>query len=161
MSLRISLKPHERMILGGVVIHNGPNKADFVVENKVPVLRQKNILSSGEADTPAKRIYFVIQLMYVDSGNIVAHHKLYWELVRDFISAAPSSLNIIDQVNECIVQDRYYDALKLARNLINFEQEISERAKQCCQGLSNGAQGDHVWTRDRSTRADAGSPQAH
>ncbi len=66
MPLKISLKAGERVIIGGAVITNGKLKTELFVENKVPVLRQKDILSIKEADTPCRRIYFVIQLMYMD-----------------------------------------------------------------------------------------------
>jgi flagellar biosynthesis repressor protein FlbT len=136
MTLKIVLKPQERMILGGAVIRNGSSKTEFVVENNVPVLRQKNILSPPEADTPAKRIYLVIQLMYIDGARLPEHHALYWELVRDFLSAVPSSLGHIDRISELILQTRYYDALKAARDLIAYEQEVFESAQQCIESLS-------------------------
>ncbi len=132
MALKITLKPNERLIIGDAVITNGPNKTEFVVENKVPLLRQDSIIASDEADSPSRRIYFVIQLMYLDKDNIAEHHKLYWELVRDFVKAAPSFLELIDHINELILSEKYYQALKVARRLIEFEQEVMERAKQCC-----------------------------
>lgn len=135
MALKLSLKPNERLIIGGAVITNGPAKTEFVVENNVPILRHKHIIGAKEADTPAKRIYFAIQLMYVDADHLADHHKLYWELVKDFLDAAPRSVAIIDPINENILQTRYYEALKLARKLINFEQEVLERVKQCCESL--------------------------
>ena len=137
MALKISLKPNERMILDGAVITNGPNKTEFIVENNVPILRQKNILSIDDADTPAKRIYFTVQLMYVDNEHLEDHHKLYWDLVKDFINALPRSLPIIDQLNELILGSDYYKALKIALTLIDFEQEVLARATQCCESLSN------------------------
>ena len=103
MALKIMLKPFERVILGGAVVVNGATKAEFLVENKVPILRQKSILAPQDANTPAKRIYFVIQLMYVDEAHLGDHHKVYWELVRDFVNAAPSTLGLVDQLNECIL----------------------------------------------------------
>lgn len=132
MALKITLKPHERLIVGGAVITNGPSKADFMVENKVPILRQSHILSAEQADSPARRIYFIIQLMYIESENLAEHHKLYWDLVRDFLRAAPSVLDIIDHINELVLKENYYQALKEARQLIEFEQEVIERVKQCC-----------------------------
>lgn len=135
MALKLSLKPHERLVIGGAVITNGPTKTEFVVENKVPILRHKHIIGPNEANTPAKRIYFAIQLMYVDGEHLADHHKLYWELVHDFLGALPRSIGVIDQLNEFIVQNKFYDALKLARELINFEEEVLERAKQCCESL--------------------------
>ncbi len=45
MALKISLKPHEKMILGGAVITNGNSMGcHLVIENKVPILREKDIL---------------------------------------------------------------------------------------------------------------------
>ncbi len=135
MALKLTLKPQERLIIGGAVITNGSNKTEFIVENNVPILRHKHILSNEDANTPAKRIYMAVQLMYVDGDNIAKYHNIYWELVRDFISAAPRALPIIDLVSEHIVQNKYYDALKAARELINFEEEVLQRAKQCCESL--------------------------
>ena len=54
------------MIIGGAVITNAGTKCNFVVENTVPILRDKDILSTDKANTPARRIYFSIQLMYID-----------------------------------------------------------------------------------------------
>lgn len=131
MALKITLKPNERMIIGGAVIQNGITKSDFLIENSIPILRQKNILGPADANTPAKRIYLTIQLMYVDEPNLTRHHTLYWELVHDFISAAPRALGLIDQMNELILQAKYYDALKEAQKLIIFEQEVLDRVQQC------------------------------
>jgi flagellar protein FlbT len=161
MALKLTLKPYERLILGGAVITNGSSKAEFIVENSIPILRHKNILSPKEADTPAKRIYFAIQLMYVDGGHLADHHKLYWELVRDFLSAAPRSLTLIDQLNEHILHAKYYDALKTARHLIKFEQEVLDRAKQCSENLPERSQRDDVGSRDGSPCADARRAQTY
>ena len=131
MALKITLKPKEKMILGKAVITNGPAKCEFMVENNVPILRQGDILSPEKADTPALRIYLAIQLMYVDEANMAGHQKLYWVLVNDFVAAAPSSLNLIDQINELILRENYYQALKLTQKLIDFEQEVIERVTKC------------------------------
>jgi flagellar biosynthesis repressor protein FlbT len=138
MALKITLKPNERMILGKAVITNGSGKCEFIVENNVPILRQSDILSPDRADTPALRIYLAIQLMYVDEAQIVVHQKSYWQLVEDFIAAAPSSLNLIDQINELILKENYYQALKLTQKLIEFEQEVIERVTKCTEILPVG-----------------------
>jgi flagellar protein FlbT len=124
MGLKITLKPKERMIIGGAVITNGDTKSNLIIENKVPLLREKNILTEAEANTPGRRIYFVIQLMYIDEENLTSHHKAYWQLVSEFIQAAPSALELIKQISEHIVSNRYYMALKLAGKLIRYEQEV-------------------------------------
>lgn len=127
MGLKITLKPHERMIIGGAVITNGNTKCDLNIENKVPLLREKNILKEKDANTPGRRIYFVIQLMYIDEENLTVHHKAYWDLVTDFIQAAPSAIPLIKEISEHIVSNKYYGALKLADKLIDYEQEVISR----------------------------------
>jgi flagellar protein FlbT len=94
MALKIRLKPNEKLILGGAVITNGATKCEFRIENTVAILRESSILTPDEADTPARKIYLTIQLMYVDPQHLQDHQRLYWQLVKEFIDAAPSSLAI-------------------------------------------------------------------
>lgn len=124
MALKITLKPNERVIIGGAVVTNGKHKSELFVENKVLILRQKDILSANEANSPCKRLYLAIQLMYVDEENMGEYHKIYWDLVQDLLKAAPSLAFAVDQISEQILSSRYYQALKLAGKLINYEQEV-------------------------------------
>jgi flagellar biosynthesis repressor protein FlbT len=127
MPLKIALKPRERLILGGAVIRNGDTGAHLTVENEVPILREHDILSQRETSTPCRRIYFVVQLMYVDEGNLPAHHKLYRTLVRDVLAAAPSTARFTDEISRLVVERKYYQALKIARQLMDYEQELLKR----------------------------------
>jgi flagellar protein FlbT len=128
MTLKITLKPQEKMIIGGAVLINGnPKNTDLIIENTVPVLRQKDILSEKDATSPCSRIYFVIQLMYIDEANLLTHQNAYWKLVRELLDAAPSLTGFIDQINQHILSGRHYQALKLARELITYEQEVISR----------------------------------
>ena len=130
MALKITLKPQEKMILGGAVISNGNNAGcELIIENKVPILREKDILSENNADTPCRQLYFIIQLMYIDEGNQAIHQKNYWDLVNEIVKAAPSTVGLIDHINEEIVGGRYYQALKLAQKLIDYEQEVVSRVQ--------------------------------
>lgn len=125
MSLKITLKPHEKMIFGGALVTNGSNgSCDLIVENNVPILREKDIMNEEQANTPCKRIYFVIQLMYIDEKNIVTHHYSYWKLVGELLKAAPSLLGVVDLISENILGTKYYVALKLARKLIEYEEKV-------------------------------------
>ncbi len=127
MPLKLTLKPGERMIIGGAVVTNGAGKTDLFVENNVPLLREKDIMGEKDADTIAKQIYFTIQLMYIDPENLVSHHNAYWHLVQQTIKNAPSTVALIDQIREKIVANNHYQALKLTRKLIALEKEIIDR----------------------------------
>jgi flagellar protein FlbT len=76
--------------------------------------------------------------MYVDEARVAEHHELYWRLVKDFIAAAPSSLHLITKINELILKEKYYEALKLAQRLIDLEQEVIGRVTKCSEILPVG-----------------------
>jgi flagellar protein FlbT len=135
MALKITLKPGERILVGGAVIKNGSSSTNLLVENPVPILRQRDILTREEADTPCKRIYLVVQLMYVDGTNLATHHKIYWSLVKDLLKAAPSTLPFIDRISDLILGAKYYQALKMARKLIEYEEEVVRHARRSAGNL--------------------------
>ena len=135
MALKVTLKPGERVIIGGAVITNVASTVNLSSENPVPVLRQKDIISKEQADTPCKRIYLVIQLMYVDGANLSTHHNTYWSLVKDVLKAAPSTLPIIDRMNDLILGNKYYQALKAAKKLIEYEEEVVRHVRNATGNL--------------------------
>ena len=130
MGLKIELKPQERFIIGGAVVKNGDSRTELIIENRVPILREKDILSVDKADTPCKRIYFLLQLMYVEGKDLAEFQKTYWDLVRDVVRAAPSLIGFIDAISEHIISNRYYQALKVARQLIKREEKLIHDAGQ-------------------------------
>ena len=123
MALRIELKPGERILIGDCVITNSNQRARFLVDGRVPILREKDIVTARQADTPAKRVYLAVQLMYT-SHDPRAHHQTYFALVRDFVAAAPSAWPLIESINNQILSGDLYKALKTTRKLIRFEQEL-------------------------------------
>jgi flagellar protein FlbT len=130
MALKITLKPNEKLIVSSAVIVNGKNRSEFILENTVPILREKDILSFKDADSPCKRIYFVIQLMYVDNKNMAAHHQSFWELVKDVLEAAPSTRPLLQAISDSILAGEYYQALKTARKLVAYEKEVMDRVRK-------------------------------
>ena len=82
MALKVELKPGEHIILGDCVVTNADQRTRLVIEGEAPILREKDIMTCERADTPAKRIYLTIQMMYT-SGDPCPHHEIYFMLVRD------------------------------------------------------------------------------
>jgi flagellar protein FlbT len=125
MALKITLKPGERMIIGGAVVTNANSAScDLVIENKTPILRQKDILTEEKADSPCRRIYLAVQLMYIDEANLSTYHKAFWELAGDLVKAVPRTVGLVDAIGEMILQRNYYQALKITKRLIDYEQEV-------------------------------------
>jgi flagellar protein FlbT len=140
MALKVELKSGERIILGECVVTNGDQRTRLTIEGQVPILREKYILSLQAADTPAKRIYFAVQLMYT-SKDPRAHHPVYFALVRELVEAAPSAWRYVESINNHILAGDMYKALKAAKALIAYEQELTDHAKRGT-GLQCGGQAD-------------------
>lgn len=124
MSLKLALKPHERVIIGGAVIKNGASSCHLLIENNVPILRQADILSEADANSPCRRIYFAIQLLYIDGDRNPELQPMYWELINDVLGAAPSMKDLISQISQLIIKNKFYQALKIAKKLIQYEEEL-------------------------------------
>lgn len=127
MSLKVELKPHERIIIGECVVTNTEQRTRLLIDGSVAILREKDILTPARADTPAKRMYLAIQLMYT-SRDPSAHHETYFSLMRDLMGAAPSAWPFIEAVNNHILAGEMYKALKAAGKLIAYEQELLDHA---------------------------------
>jgi|SRR5215470_3109465 len=132
MALKVELKPGERIILGDCVVTNADQRTRLVIEGEAPILREKDILTADLANTPAKRIYLAVQLMYT-SKDPQAHHDVYFALMRDTLRAAPSTWRYIEAINNHILTGELYKALKHAKKLIAYEKELLDHA----QGSAN------------------------
>ncbi len=128
MVLKVEIKPGERIIIGKSVVINDGHRARLCIEGNAPILREKDILRPEDADTPSKKIYLLIQMMYLadDPRN---HHELYFEMIRDVQTAAPSMAPQIETINNLLLTGAYYKALKSANKLIAYEKELMENAK--------------------------------
>ncbi len=125
MALVIDLKPHEKILIGEAVITNDSQRTRLHIAGDAPILREKDVMQEQNADTPCKKIYFLIQCMYLAKIPSEYHEK-YFTLLREIQHAAPSTALFFLQINEHIINDNYYKAMKLARQLVEHERELVE-----------------------------------
>jgi flagellar protein FlbT len=128
MALKVELKPGERFILGDSIITNDDQRTRLFIEGDAPILREKDILRLDDADTPCKKIYLMLQMMYL-SPDPVQHHDLYFSLVNEVLEAAPSTGSMIENINNKILTGELYKALKETRKLIEYERELLANVK--------------------------------
>jgi flagellar protein FlbT len=126
MPLKLTLKPNEKILIGTAVILNAGQKAEFIIQNTVPVLRERDIITEEKADTLVKKIYFVILSMYVDPKNEGGYHSIYFKLVKELFNACPDHvvLALVMEISQKILEGNHYQALKTCRKLLNFEAEL-------------------------------------
>ena len=129
MGLKVELKPGERFIMGDCLVTNGNQRTRLLIEGGTPILREKDIMTAQQANTPAKRIYLAVQLMYTARDPSV-HHETYFILMRDLVQAAPSAWPHIVAVSNHILAGEMYKALKSARALIAYEKELGDHASR-------------------------------
>jgi flagellar protein FlbT len=123
MALKLTLKPGERVAVNGAVIVNGDRRVSFIIENQARVLRERDILKPENADTPAKRIYLPIMLMYLDPSAKAALTPEYETRLSEFADAVSSheALQTCLRLAANVANGEYYKALSECRTLIEFE----------------------------------------
>jgi flagellar protein FlbT len=129
MALKVELKPGERVIIGDCVVTNHDQRTRLLIEGSAPILREKDIMTAERANSPARRIYLAVQMMYT-SRDPRTHHEIYFSLMRDIVQAAPSTWPYIEAINNHILTGQMYKALKDAKKLIAYEQELLNHAKR-------------------------------
>lgn len=141
MALKVELKPGERIIIGESVITNDNQRTRLFIEGSAPILREKDILTPKTADSPAKRIYLAVQLMYL-SKEVNKFRENYFTLVKDIIEAAPSAIPYVARISNHILNNSLYKALKEARGLIEYEQKLIRHVQSGSPSLPPDAADD-------------------
>jgi len=128
MPLKIVLKPGEKVVINQAVLQNGREKSEIIVQNKASILRERDIMTEEQANSPAKRIYFIVQMIYMFPNKEREYQGRFHQFSKDFVDAVPSSLPIVMDVGKQIVLGDVYGALKLCRKLIKYEDEVLQNA---------------------------------
>ncbi|HVJ56095.1 MAG TPA: flagellar biosynthesis repressor FlbT [Aliidongia sp.] len=122
MPLSIPLPAGAKVIINGAVIENsGSSNISLTVHNKANILRDKDVLTQVEADTPAKEIYHSIQNAYLFEANRGEWLAVSALLMEQFERLVPAATDILTHVRELIVEDKLYNALRASRRLIALE----------------------------------------
>lgn len=119
------------MIINGAPIRF-KTRARIELAAQARFLFGKQILTPAEANTPARRIYFALQAVYIgmeeerEAALISAH-----SLIEAFKAATTSTLarEILDRALALAKEGSCYESLKLARRIIRHESAVFEHAK--------------------------------
>jgi flagellar protein FlbT len=125
MPLKLSLKPGEKFVLNGAVLTNGDKRISLVIQNKACVLREKDIMQPNEANTPARRIYLPIMMMYLDADASEQYYNDFALRMTEFMGAVQHRETIATciEISRDVMAGAYYRALMSCRKLFDFEQE--------------------------------------
>jgi len=120
MALRFDLAPFDELHIGKCVIKNSHERALFVVNGEIPILRSKDVLSPALAESALEKLYCCVQRMYLDE----THEELqgsYLMLAAGSLKEDPSLYAALYAADQLISDRKYYHALKGLKRLIRGE----------------------------------------
>ena len=125
MPLKLSLKPGEKFVLNGAVLANGDKRASLIIQNKACVLREKDIMQAEEANTPTRRIYFSIMMMYLEADEAEVYYGQFALRMTEFMQAVGSAeiLATCVVISKEVMRGEHYRALIHCKKLFAYEEE--------------------------------------
>jgi flagellar protein FlbT len=131
MALVINIKNGHQVIINGAVIENVSGKTISIsVKNEASILRSTDILTPESAVTPAGRVYYALQCVYLFPERRSEYLRHFKDLIASYVRAAPSSAPIVEAVCESLNEEQYYSALKKAQELIEHERKVLSDAHE-------------------------------
>ncbi len=120
MGLIIDLKANEKIIVGDAVISATDHRTKINIQGNAPIIREKDVMTPEKADTACKKLYLVVQLMYL-AHDPEPFYDDYFKLVKEIQNAAPSTSLFFLSISEHILAGKLYHALKEAKKLLEHE----------------------------------------
>jgi flagellar protein FlbT len=121
-TLKISLKPNEKIYLNGAVI-SVDRKVTIELLNDVQFLLQNHVLQPGEASTPLRQLYFMLQVMLMEPAG-AAEARAMFRRSLPLLLASFDDAHIcatLKQVDRLVGEGHVYEALKAIRGLYPLE----------------------------------------
>ena len=125
MTLRISLRDGEKVIINGAVLRS-VGRTDLRLENGASIMRGRDIMLPEQADTAARRLYFACMMAYIDENDLVAHQNEIIESVHDLMQAlaSPEAKMVCVSFAQKVACGQFYKALADCRWLIDYEAKV-------------------------------------
>jgi flagellar biosynthesis repressor protein FlbT len=115
--LKLVLRPGEKLIVNGAVIGVGDHPVSLFFYNKVNFLRGREILKEENCDTIEKKLYFIVQLIYIFPENSEVNLVKFSIILDEARAAHPEESGLFDDVQALVASGNYYRALKMCRKL--------------------------------------------
>jgi flagellar biosynthesis repressor protein FlbT len=139
-NLVLELRQGEVMIVNGAPIRFR-TRSRIELTAKARFLFGKQIMPPDQADSPARRIYFALQSAYIgneterEAGLDSARH-----FIAEFQAATTSEAVrlILEQALIAAEEDNCYQALKLVRRIIQYEDSVLGRTAKAAIAKETG-----------------------
>lgn len=140
-TLKISLKPGEKIFLNGAVIRVD-RKVTIELLNDVQFLLENHVLQADNASTPLRQLYFILQIMLMNPEGAADARAMFRKslplLIASFSNEAiRAGLKHVDRL---VAENHVYEALKQIRGLYRLEEEsLRPKAPAAPDGMAEAA----------------------
>ena len=117
MALKIALKPNEKIVVNGAVIANGDKSARLHFLNNACFLREKDIMQEEDATRDEDFLYYLVQLIYLDSDNTLRYRMQLDYAVNSLGQAYPDKTPEMEKLLSLVDSGHVYEALKECKKL--------------------------------------------
>lgn len=131
--LILKLGPHERVLINGAVIENGDRRSRFaVISPKANILRLRDAVHPGEANTPVRRVCYIAQLVLSGDAEADAARQQLLRGIEQLsqVFKDPDSRSQLSRATDAVLRDEHYQALRALRALLPREARLLAAARQ-------------------------------
>ena len=129
-TFKISMKPNERIYINGAVIRFD-RKTSLEFLNDVQFLLESHVMQANEADTPLKRLYFVVQAQLMSPNDASATAEVFNEQLEQLLGTFedPTVVHDLKNIDRLVKETRFHEAMKTLRQLFPIEKAILDSFK--------------------------------
>lgn len=130
--LVLKLGPKERVLINGAVIENGDRRSRLsIVTPNANILRLRDAIHPEEVNTPVRRVCYIAQLVL--SGD-AEKDEARIQMLRGIEQLSQALVDIdsreqLTAATNAVLENQYYQALKLLRNLLPREERLIAAAR--------------------------------
>lgn len=121
MALKIRLKPREKMVVNGAVISAGEQGVVLYFLNSARILMEKDILTESRVVGPESRLYFILQLMYIDPADQARYAQHLTQVVEETLGAHPNSADDIELILELAAKGDFFKAMRHTKKCFHID----------------------------------------
>jgi len=121
-TLKISLKPGEKIYLNGAVVRVD-RKVTLELLNDVQFLLESHVLQMEEANTPLRQLYFILQVMLMNPTGANDAYDMFRRSLPLMIASFsdPEITGTLKHIDRMVSEGHVYEALKAIRALYPLE----------------------------------------
>lgn len=125
--LVLKLGPNERVLINGAVIENGDRRARLsIVTPNANVLRLRDAIHPHEANTPVRRVCYILQLVLSGDADADEAHGQALSGIEQLsqVFTDHDSRTLLTRATTSLMNDQPYQALKSMRSLLPREERL-------------------------------------